>query len=418
MNLRTATTQTSNTLTAHTVARAESVNEDRDQRLAHLVNHVQRIISSTENPHELTPKNIADLIRREAPSVMSDVDVLHVMRKLRSDSTGIGILEDLLRIDGITDIVVNGPNSVWFDCGAGLEQSTIRFNSETQVRQLATRLMVTAGRRLDDAQCYADGKIQPDSGHQLRIHAVLSPPAEGGTCISIRVLRQAEATIEGLEHSGTFDAHTAEILRVLVAARRSFLVVGGTGSGKTTLLSALLAEVSARERIVCLEDTSELKPNHPHAITLVTRGANTEGQGEITMSVLLKQALRMRPDRIVVGEIRGAEVVDLLAALNTGHEGCAGTVHANSIYEVPARLEALAATGGMPRQALLSQLAAARPVVLVMRRMDGKRVLWQIGAIESSRAQVKILWEKDSPHYTGHNLHQIGSWQRSEEEHR
>ena len=187
----------------------------------------------------------------------------------------------------------------------------------------------------------------------------------------------------------------AAVLRGIVAARKAFLVVGGTGSGKTTLLGAMLAAVSHSQRIVCIEDTPELRPPHPHVVSLVARTNNVEGHGQITMSDLLKQALRMRPDRIVVGEIRGAEVVDLLAALNTGHDGGAGTIHANSLPEIPARMEALAALGGLDTHALHSQLSAAIDVVLAMRRTPHGRVLHQIGVLTGNPVRINVLWEHE-----------------------
>jgi Flp pilus assembly protein, ATPase CpaF len=183
------------------------------------------------------------------------------------------------------------------------------------------------------------------------------------------------------------------MLRRIIVQRAAFLVVGGTGSGKTTLLSAMLSEVVAEQRIICIEDTAELRPSHPNVVNLVSRAANIEGAGEVTTAELLRQALRMRPDRIVVGEIRGAEVVDLLAALNTGHDGGAGTVHANSIAEVPARLEALAIRGGLDARALHTQLAAAVQVVLMMRHTAKGRRLAQIGVLRGNPVEPVVIWE-------------------------
>ncbi|MCS5478308.1 TadA family conjugal transfer-associated ATPase [Corynebacterium sp. YIM 101645] len=336
---------------------------------------------------------LARLIREEA-GVISDVDVLDLLRRLRHDSTGIGLLETVLALEGVTDIVVNGPDQVWFDRGGGLERAEVTFADDAEVRQLATRLATACGSRLDDAQPFADGRLSRDDGSIIRIHALLAPPSAGHTCLSLRVLRQATTTLEQLVTWDTVSAEIAELLRGVVRHRRAFLVVGGTGTGKTTLLAALLAEVDHRERILCIEDTAELQPRHPHVVNLVSRSRNIEGSGEITMSDLLRQALRMRPDRIVVGEIRGAEVVDLLAALNTGHEGGAGTIHANSLGEVPARMEALAALGGLERQALHSQLAAAVDVVIVMRRAgDGRRIVHQLGLLSGNPATAHPVWD-------------------------
>ncbi|WIM71170.1 TadA family conjugal transfer-associated ATPase [Corynebacterium suedekumii] len=341
------------------------------------------------------PAELARLIREEA-GVISDVDVLALLRRLRHDSTGIGPLEQILSLDGVTDIVVNAPDRVFFDRGHGLERADLTFTDDAEVRQLATRLAVSCGRRLDDAQPFADGRLTRDDGSIIRVHALLSPPAERGTCLSLRVLRQAATTLTELADRETVSPEIADLLRGIIHQRRAFLVVGGTGTGKTTMLAALLAEVDHRERIVCIEDTAELHPPHPHVVTLVSRARNIEGSGEITMSTLLRQALRMRPDRIVVGEIRGPEVVDLLTALNTGHDGGAGTVHANSLEEVPARMEALAALGGLDRHALATQLSAAVDVVIVMRRdPTGRRHIHQIGELSGHPVTARAVWDAD-----------------------
>jgi pilus assembly protein CpaF len=304
-------------------------------------------------------------------------------------------------------LLVTAPDEVWVDRGSGLERSEVTFPDEASVRRLAQRLALAAGRRLDDAQPWVDGRLpgSPGIDFGVRLHAVLAPVAQAGTCLSLRVLRPATEGLDALCASGTVPPDAREMLLRMVAARLAFLVVGGTGAGKTTLLAALLAKVDVRERIVCVEDAAELAPTHPHVVRLVARAPNVEGVGEVTVRQLVRQALRMRPDRIVVGEVRGGEVVDLLTALNTGHDGGAGTVHANSPEEVPARLEALAALGGMDRAALHSQLAAAVQVVLhVHRAADGRRRLTQIGVLERDRCgEVTVVpaWTVRESHCAG-----------------
>lgn len=355
-----------------------------------LVEKVQRTIATMPTPPDSA--EIATLVRTHA-GVISNEDIVLVLRQLRSDSIGVGPLEPLLALPGVTDILVNGHNSVWIDRGAGVEKADVALGSEDAVRRLATRLALSCGRRLDDAQPFADGRLHRDDGSVLRIHAVLPPLAESGTCISLRVLRQARLSLDDLIANGTVAEEIAPTIREMIRARRSFLVVGGTGTGKTTLLSALLAEIPPDQRIVCIEDTAELHPSHPGIINLVSRQANVEGKGAVSMADLLKQSLRMRPDRIVVGEIRGAEVVDLLAAMNTGHDGGAGTIHANSIAEVPARMEALAATGGLDRMALHSQLAAALDMVLVMKHTANGRALAQLGVLRGNPVSAQVVWD-------------------------
>ena len=345
-----------------------------------LIDRVRERLAVEQAP--LHPTVVADAIRAESGGLLGDTEVLAGMRILQTELTGAGVLDPLLRADGTTDVLVTGPDAVWVDDGNGLRRSQIRFPDEDAVRRLAQRLALAAGRRLDDSQPWVDGQLSCLGEDLVRLHAVLPPIAAAGTCISLRVLRPARQDLAALIATGAIPGTAAELLRRIIAARLAFLICGGTGSGKTTLLSAALGAVVAAERIVCVEDAPELAPRHPHVVNLVARGANIEGVGQVTVRDLVRQALRMRPDRIVVGEVRGAEVVDLLTALNTGHDGGAGTVHANSPAEVPARLEALAALGGLDRAALHSQLAAAVQVVLhVGRDSAGRRRLTEIAVL-------------------------------------
>ena len=244
--------------------------------------------------------------------------------------------------------------------------------------RLAQRLAASVGRRLDDASPFVDARLADGS----RIHAVLSPLADPGTCISLRVLGRGTFTLEDCVRSGSLPPGGAELLHRMVGARLAFLVSGGTGSGKTTLLGALLALVPTDERIVVVEDSRELDPVHPHVVRLEARPANAEGTGSVSLTDLVRQSLRMRPDRLVVGEVRGREICDLLMALNTGHEGGCGTVHANSAGDVPTRLEALAALGGLNRTALHAQLASAlQAVVHVSRDGAGVRRVGEIAVL-------------------------------------
>jgi pilus assembly protein CpaF len=332
----------------------------------------------------LRPNVVAAAIRAESGGVLGDTEVLSNLRVLQTELTGAGILEPLLRAEGVTDVLVTAPDSVWVDDGKGLRRSTVRFTDDAAVRRLAQRLALSVGRRLDEAQPWVDGQLTGVGAGDItvRLHAVLPPIAGGGTCLSLRVLRPATQDLDNLAEAGAIAPEVFGLLNEIIGARLAFLVSGGTGAGKTTLLSAMLGAVSPEERIVCVEDAPELAPRHPHLVRLVARCANVEGVGEVTVRDLVKQALRMRPDRIVVGEVRGGEVVDLLAALNTGHDGGGCTVHANNPAEVPARLEALAAVGGLDRAALHSQLAAAVQVLLhVSRDRGGQRRLAEIAML-------------------------------------
>lgn len=352
-----------------------------------LIQRVRERLAAESAP--LRPTVLAAAIRAESGGVLSDGEVLSTLRAIETELTGAGILEPLLRAEGTTDVLVAGPGDVWVDDGNGLRRCDIRFPDEASVRRLAQRLAAAAGRRLDEAQPWVDGQLTGvgTGRFTVRLHAVLPPIAAAGTCLSLRVLRPAVHDLALLMAGGTIDPSAGRLLREIIAARLAFLVSGGTGAGKTTVLAAALGAVDPGERIVCVEDAPELAPPHPHLVRLVARSANIEGVGEITLRQLVRQALRMRPDRIVVGEVRGAEVVDLLAALNTGHDGGSGTVHANSPAEVPARLEALAALGGLDRAALHSQLAAAvRVVVHVKRESGGRRRLTEIALLRRDAA--------------------------------
>ncbi len=365
---------------------------------APLIDRVRERLAAESGP--LRPNIVARAIRAESGGVLGDTDVLANLRVLQTELTGAGILEPLLAAPGTTDVLVTGPGQVWVDDGSGLRHGAVRFPDEAAVRRLAQRLALAAGRRLDDAAPWVDGlltEVGPPNC-AVRLHAVLPPISAGGTAISLRVLRPASQDLESLCRTGAVDPEIAGILRDVIAARLAFLVSGGTGAGKTTLLAALLGAVPGDERIVCVEDAAELAPVHPHVVNLVAREPNIEGAGEITVRQLVRQALRMRPDRIVVGEVRGAEVVDLLAALNTGHDGGAGTVHANSSAEVPARLEALGVLGGLDRAALHAQLSAAVRVLLhVGRDRDGRRRLAEVSVLDRRADTCRVLpaWHAD-----------------------
>ncbi|MGN6252378.1 MAG: TadA family conjugal transfer-associated ATPase [Marmoricola sp.] len=328
----------------------------------------------------LDPEQVARALRARGRPV-GDRAVLAVHAALCRDVVGAGPLEPLLRLPEVTDVLVNGAAEVWLDRGNGLERADLRFPGDDAVRRLAQRLAASVGRRLDDASPYVDLRLADGT----RFHAVLAPLSRPGTVLSLRVPRRRVFTLEELVDARALTADGATLLRRMVERRRAFLVSGGTGTGKTTVLNALLSLVPAAERLVLVEDASELRPEHPHVVGLEARPANLEGAGEVTVQQLVRQALRMRPDRLVVGEVRGAEVVDLLAAMNTGHEGGCGTVHANSARDVPSRIEGLALAAGLGRAAVHSQLASAVDLVVHLDRSGGVRRLAEIGVLRRGR---------------------------------
>jgi pilus assembly protein CpaF len=312
---------------------------------------------------------LAAAVRDEAPTA-GLATLLDVSSVLSAELGGAGPLAPLLAEPGVTDVLVNGAGPVWVDRGDGPRVSGLVIEDEAAVRRLAVRLVAAGGRRLDDAAPYADARL-PDG---TRVHAVMPPLAPDGTCISLRVPPRRVFTIDAFVAAGSVPPEGAELLCRMVEARLAFLVTGGTGSGKTTVLSSLLSLVCDLERIVLVEDAAELRPSRAHVVRLEARSANAEGVGAVTLDVLVRQALRMRPDRLVVGEVRGGEVLDLLAALNTGHEGGCSTVHANRAEHLPARIESLCGQAGVPRAAAHSLLAAAVDVVLHLTRgADGRR---------------------------------------------
>ncbi len=286
-----------------------------------------------------------------------------------------GELLPLVSDPDITDVFVNGPGRVWFDRGGGLEPQPDITIGEDALRRLAVRLIAAGGRHIDEATPCVDVRLHDG----IRIHAVLPPISPAGTLLSIRLPRVERLTIRELERGGMFGSvGTATVLR-LIAERRNILITGAAGTGKTTLLSALLGAVDPAERIVAIEDVAELRVDHPHFLCLETRQPNLEGAGGVGLERLVREALRMRPDRLVIGECRGAELRELLTALNTGHDGGAGTLHANSLADVPARLEALGAIAGMTATAVARQTISAIGTVLHLARQQGVPRLVQVG---------------------------------------
>ena len=286
----------------------------------------------------------------------------------------------MLSNPNITDILVNGHKEVWIDQGQGLEKNKLTFLNEESIRSLAQKLALSTGRRLDQSQPYVDAQLSKT----IRLHAVLSPIANPGTIISLRIHRPQILSLDELVVNKTMTTSQKDFLNEIMKKQKSFVICGGTGSGKTTLLNSLLSEVNRNQRILIIEDSRELNPQHPHVVSLEGRPANIEGMGLITMKDLIKQSLRMRADRLIIGEVRGAEVIDWLSALNTGHSGSAGTIHANSIHEVIIRFESLGLMAGLSKEAIHSQLRTALNYVIhIERQSDGQRQVKAIGEFQT-----------------------------------
>ena len=336
----------------------------------------------------LSEVDLASAVRASG-RVMGAASSTEMLRSLSDDIHGLGILERLAQVPGTTDILIDANGRVWVDGSAGLHASDLGFTEPGQIRALAVRLAAAGGRRLDDAQPFVDVSLG-----NYRIHAVLPPISTGGPLLSIRIKGNRNQRLETL----VADPGWLGALGAIVAAKLNFLVSGGTGAGKTTLLAAMLARVPGDERILVVEDSQELAPAHPHLVGLQSRGGNVEGAGEIGMDTLVRQALRMRPDRLVVGECRGAEVREFLGAMNTGHEGAAGTVHANSVTAVPARLAAMGALANMDAAATALQAASALDVLIHVWRdpATGARGPVQLGRVvltEAGNLAVRMIRE-------------------------
>jgi pilus assembly protein CpaF len=318
---------------------------------------------------EPNAESVSKIVRALYPAT-SQTELVELVDEVLTSIFGLGPLEELLFLPDLTDILVNQFDDVWIDRGMGLERTDVKFHSESAVQEFAKRIATRGHRRLDEAQPFVD--VKTDAG--FRFHAVLPPISTTGVAISIRTPARKQITLEDMLTSENLDEAIYEQICDVVDTQKSFIISGGTGSGKTTLLAAMLTRVQATQRIVLIEDSAELSIPHPHVVSIQARLPNSEGAGGVSMTDLVRQALRMRPDRIVVGEVRGPEVSDLLLALNTGHKGSATTVHADDAASVPTRIEALGLLAGLPREAIHAQMYSAFDFVIQMKSArDGKR---------------------------------------------
>jgi pilus assembly protein CpaF len=319
-----------------------------------------------------SPGDVADTVRAlvdEAAAVLSQERREQIAELILRDTVGLGPLEELLGDDEVEEVMVNGHERVYVECHGEIRLTGVRFESEQSLRDAIERILSPVGRRVDELSPMADARLADGS----RVNVVNPPLAVDGPALSVRRFVGARPDPGELLERGTLTADAHDLLRSAIEQRRSLLVSGGTGSGKTTLLNALSAWIDPGERIVTIEDAAELRLCQPHVVRLESRPASVEGRGEVTIRDLLRNALRMRPDRIVIGEVRGAEALDLLAALNTGHDGAMSTVHANSPEDALRRLETLAlmAGVGLPHDAVREQVARGVGLVVHMARAAG-----------------------------------------------
>jgi pilus assembly protein CpaF len=313
------------------------------------------------------------LVEREA-GALPEASRVELCARVMLLATGLGPLEPLLADPAVDEVMVNGPEAVYVERRGRLERAGVRFASEADLMHAIERVLAPLGRRVDEASPLCDARMADGS----RVNVVIPPLSLSGPCLTVRRFRREGFSLRDLVAGGTLPVALAELLAVSVAARASILVSGGTGSGKTTTLNALSGAIPGEERIVTIEDAAELRLRQRHVVRLEARPANLEGRGEVTIRQLVRNALRMRPDRIVVGEVRGAEALDMLQALNTGHDGSLTTVHANSPEDALRRVETLAlmAGVGLPHEAVREQAASALELIVHQARLaDGSRAV-------------------------------------------
>jgi pilus assembly protein CpaF len=325
------------------------------------------------------PEEVRDLVEEEA-ALLGAEDRSAVEARIVRDTIGLGPLEELLADPTVEEVMVNGPGSVYVERGGRIEPAGVGFPDEEELRNAIERILAPLGRRIDELSPMVDARLADGS----RVNVVIPPLAIDGPALSIRRFGASRPGPGELVVLGTLTAAQAGLLERVVSGRRSILISGGTGSGKTTLLNALSSFIEPGERVVTIEDAAELRLQQPHVVRLESRPASVEGRGEVTVRDLLRNALRMRPDRIVIGEVRGPEALDLLTALNTGHDGALSTVHANSPGDALARLETLALMAGLglPHGAIAEQVQRGIDLVAhIERRGDGARRVTEIAEV-------------------------------------
>jgi len=334
-------------------------------------------------PSEELAAEVSGLVQREA-ALLGPADREALVARVLRDTVGLGPLEDLLADPSVEEVMVNGPGQVYVERGGRIEATDACFADEEELRNAIERILAPLGRRIDELSPMVDARLADGS----RVNAVIPPLAIDGPALSIRRFGAARPGVRELVELGTLSESQAELLEQVVGERRSVLVSGGTGSGKTTLLNALSGFVLPDERLVTIEDAAELRLQRRHVVRLESRPAGVEGRGEVTVRDLLRNALRMRPDRIVIGEVRGPEALDLLTALNTGHRGALSTVHANSPADALARLETLALMAGLglPHEAIATQVRRGIDLVVHLERFeDGSRRVTEIADVAAAR---------------------------------
>ena len=351
---------------------------------------------------ELT--RVVEQILQEDKVALNQRERGQMVQDILDEITGLGPLEPLLKDPTINDILVNTHARVYVERYGKLERTTVRFRDETHLRRIIERIVARMGRRVDESSPMVDARLADGS----RVNAIIPPLAIDGSCVSIRKFSKDPLQVSDLIEKHSFTPEIAELLRGIVRARLNVLISGGTGTGKTTILNILSGFIPATERIVTIEDAAELQLRQDHVVRLETRPANIEGKGEYSQRELVKNALRMRPDRIVVGEVRGAETVDMLQAMNTGHDGSLTTVHANSARDALTRIETMVAMAGfdLPSKALRHYISSALDVIVQLSRLsDGSRKVVSVQEVAGMEGDVVTMQEIFTFEQTGVDQH-------------
>ena len=337
-------------------------------------------------------RDIANRLINEEAAPLSLIQRRHVVRQIEDEVMGLGPLEPLLADPTVSDILVNGPDHIFVERGGKLQRTAVRFHDDAHLLNIIDRIVSKVGRRIDESIPMVDARLQDGS----RVNAIIPPLAIDGPVLSIRRFRKDALRMDDLVRFGSLSPALVELLKAIVLGRLNVMISGGTGSGKTTLLNAMSAFIPERERIITIEDSAELQLQQPHVVRLETRQVNVEGRGQITQRDLVRNSLRMRPDRIVVGEVRGAEALDMLQSMNTGHDGSLTTIHANSSRDALSRVETMVAMTGIqfPIAALRTQIASAIDVIIHMERQeDGCRRVISVQEINGMEADTIVMSE-------------------------
>ena len=337
-------------------------------------------------------REVANRLINEASAPLSLLQRRHVVRQVEDEVMGLGPLEPLLADPTVSDILVNGAHQVYVERGGKIEHTDIRFHDDAHLLNIIDRIVSKVGRRIDESMPMVDARLQDGS----RVNAIIPPLAIDGPVLSIRRFGRDTLTMDDLIRLGSLNTAIVDVLKAVVLARLNVMISGGTGSGKTTLLNVMSSYIPERERIITIEDSAELQLRQPHVVRLETRQVNVEGRGQITQRDLVRNSLRMRPDRIVVGEVRGAEALDMLQAMNTGHDGSLTTVHANSSRDALSRIETMVAMSGVqfPIAALRAQISSAIDVIVhIERHEDGRRRVTSVQEINGMESDTIVMSE-------------------------